>query len=132
MFENASYLLFQNAKELRRTMTNAEMILWLNIRNRINGFKFRRQHPIGNYIADFFCHKAKLIIELDGSIHGLAHVQELDKIRQKDLEKLGYYIIRFTNNDVLLNIEQVIDTIKKTINKLINSQSRNASSTKGV
>ena len=132
MFENASYLLFQKAKELRKTMTDAEIILWMNIKNGVNGFKFRRQHPIGNYIADFFCHKAKLIIELEGSIHHLAHIQALDDIKQRDLENLGYYIIRFTNNDVKLSIDNVIETIKKTIIKIINSQNQNASSPEGV
>ena len=132
MFENANYFLFQKAKELRKTMTDAEIILWMNIKGGISGLKFRRQHPIGNYIADFFCHKAKLIIEVDGSIHILENVKKLDVIKQKDLENLCYYIIRFTNKEVQLNIEKVLDTIKEKISKLISLQNQNASSLKGV
>ena len=128
MFEGASYLVFQNAKNLRNTMTEAELILWAHIKGGINGLKFRRQHPIGNYIADFFCHKVKLIIELDGSIHKHSAVSELDEIRQRDLESLGYHIIRFSNNDIYKNLESVIETIRQTIIKLINSQNQNASS----
>ena len=128
MFENASYLLFQRARQLRRTMTDAELLLWMNIKAGINGFKFRRQHPIGNYIADFFCHKAKLIIEIDGSVQNQADVRILDEVRQKGLENLGYHVIRFTNNDIKLPIEKVIETIKGYINKLISTQNLNASS----
>lgn len=122
MFENANYLIFQNAKHLRATMTETELMLWSKLKEGVDGLKFRRQHPIGNYIADFFCHKAKLIIEIDGSIHRLPHVKDLDEVRQKDLEFLGYYIMRFSNNDVHKNLEKVVGRIKNVINKLINSQ----------
>ena len=125
MFENASQLIFKNAKHLRATMTDTELMLWSKIKGRVDGLKFRRQHPLGNYIADFFCHKAKLIIEIDGSIHRLPHVKGLDAFRQNYLELLGYYIIRFSNNDIHKNLEKVVDKIKNVVNKLINSQNQN-------
>ena len=132
MFEGASYLLFENAKKLRNNMTGAEMMLWMHIREGINGFKVRRQHPIGLYVADFYCHKARLIIELDGSIHNLKDIQIQDKDRQKDLERWGYHVIRFTNKEIQEGIDRVIDEIRKTINTIINSQKQNASSNEGV
>ena len=132
MFEGASHLLFENAKNLRNNMTGAEMMLWMHIREGINGFKVRRQHPIGLYVADFYCHKARLIIELDGSIHNLKDIQIQDKDRQKDLERWGYHVIRFTNKEIQEGIDRVIDEIRKTINTIINSQKQNASSNEGV
>ena len=101
MFEGASHLIFAKAKNLRKNMTDAEMVLWGHLKAGVNGCKIRRQHPIGQYIADFYCHKAKLVIELDGSIHNEIAVKENDQIRQKNLEALGYCVIRFTNEEVL-------------------------------
>ena len=66
MFEGALHLIFENAKQLRKNMTNAEIALWIHLKGGMHGFKFRRQHPIAVYIADFYCHKVKLIIEVDG------------------------------------------------------------------
>ena len=128
MFEGAGYLVFQNAKRLRNTMTETELMLWAHIKGGINGLKFRRQHPIGNYIADFFCHKVKLIIEIDGSVNKLPEVKELDIVRQKDLEDLGYYFIRFSNNKIQRNLSRVINIIENTVSKIIKSQFQNASS----
>lgn len=88
MFEGASFLLFEKAKQLRNTMTSSEEIIWMHLKKGIKGYKFRRQHPIGNYIADFFCYKAKLIIEIDGSIHDDVDAKNGDLIRQNDLEKM--------------------------------------------
>lgn len=86
MFEGASHLLFEKAKQLRKKMTGAEEILWLHLRKGLNGYKFRRQHPIGNYITDFFCFKARLIIEIDGSVHNSNEIKENVISRQKALE----------------------------------------------
>lgn len=122
MFEGASYLLFGKAKELRKKMTVAEEILWMHLQKGINGYKFRRQHPINKYIADFFCLKAKLIVEIDGSIHYKNEVKENDLIRQKDLENLGYTIIRFSNFDINNRIEKVLDTISQKVNNIIKSK----------
>ncbi len=116
MFEGASPLIFENAKQLRENMTAAEMSLWLHLRDGLCGYKFRRQHPIGVYIADFYCHKAKLIIELDGSIHNQDNAKKNDATRQEDLEKWGYVVIRFTNDEVFRQLEFVV---KKNSDKML-------------
>ena len=76
------------------------------------GYKFRRQHPISIYIADFYCHSLKLIIEVDASIHAKADVQKHDKERQKNLEQEGIFFIRFKNETVEKNLENVIKKIE--------------------
>jgi cyclase len=126
MFEGASHIVFENAKHLRKNMTDAEKILWTYLNKGINGLKFRRQHPIGFYIADFYCHKAKLIIEIDGSIHSKKDVKEKDGIRQKELESWGYSTVRFTNKQVLKEIENVIKTITERILQVNNLHKQNA------
>ena len=97
------------AKELRKESTPAEHKLWSRIRNDQLGVSFRRQHAIGNYIPDFCSPKAKLIIELDGSQHQDQH--EYDEKRTKYFESIGYKVIRFWNNDVMNDIENVIRAI---------------------
>jgi very-short-patch-repair endonuclease len=113
MFYGATPEIFEKAKELRKNMTNAEKILWkrLNIKQ-IEGFKFRRQHPINNFIADFYCHKAKLVIEVDGEIHNSLDNREHDEGRTYEIEKYGIKIIRFKNQEIFSTIEKVIDEIK--------------------
>lgn len=96
-------------------MTAAEMALWLHLRKGICDLKFRRQHPMGMYIADFFCHGAKLIIEVDGSVHNVPEVINADKERQNDLESWGYSVLRFTNNEVLKTPEIVLQKIEAFI-----------------
>lgn len=118
MFEGASHLIFENAKTLRENMTAAEINLWMYLRKGVNGFKFRRQHPIGIYIADFYCHKAKLIIELDGSIHNIEEVIKNDEERQKELERWGYFVIRFKNKQIKQKPEEVIKIITEKISQL--------------
>lgn len=111
MFYKADPLLFERAKYLRNHLTNAEMKLWGYLRSKPMGYKFRRQHPIGIYIVDFYCHSLKLVIEADGSIHNKQEVKEADHERQVSLEKDGLQVIRFTNNDILNNTEHVIEQI---------------------
>jgi len=94
------------AIQLRKELTPAERKLWSKIRNDRLGVTFRRQHAVGNYIPDFCCPKAKLIIELDGGQH--LEQEEYDEERTKYLESLGYRVIRFWNNDVMKNIDGVI------------------------
>ena len=132
MFEGASHLIFENAKQLRKNMTYAELVLWMHLKKGINKLKFRRQHPIGIYIADFYCHPAKLIIEIDGGIHNQLNIKEHDKVRQQDLTTMGYKVIRFTNEQVIQQAEVVLQTIKQEILNIINSQKLNASSKDGV
>ncbi len=121
MFNNASHLVFELAKDLRRNMTDAEKLLWNHLKAGVQGVKFRRQHPIGIYIADFYCHKIKLIVEIDGSIHNVEDVKENDKKREEDLRGWGNTIIRFSNNHVFKNLDHVLAEINKTVENLINS-----------
>ena len=98
------------ARRLRREMTDAERHLWRHLRMRQNhGMKFRRQHPLGNYVLDFACLEAKLVVEVDGGQH--AEQQEKDKARTAWLEGQGWQVLRFWNNDVLLKIEGVVSVI---------------------
>ena len=94
------------AIELRKESTPAERKLWSRIRNDQLGVTFRRQHAVGNYIPDFCSPKARLIIEVDGGQH--LEQEEYDQERTKYLESQGYKVIRFWNNNVLNNIEEVI------------------------
>jgi len=89
MFNEANPFVFELAKDLRRNMTDAETILWQHLKSGINELKFGRQHPIGIYVADFYCHKLKLIIEVDGSIHDKEEVKEYDEKRENDLKNWG-------------------------------------------
>ena len=115
MFNGASPLLFELAKDLRRNMTDAEMILWGYLKAGIKGYKFRRQHPIGIYIADFYCHKLKIVIEVDGEIHDQPHVIEYDKEREQCLKELGYDIIRFKNEEVFADVQSILDKINSIV-----------------
>jgi very-short-patch-repair endonuclease len=112
---------FSNARDLRLNTTEAENILWNAIRNkRLNGTKFRRQHPIGRYIADFYCHEARLIIEVDGEIHNTIDSQEYDKNRSQVLEELDIKVIRFTNFEILNNLDEILIQILLQIQRLVN------------
>jgi len=100
------------ARQLRHRQTDAEIRLWAELRKlRSNGIKYRRQHPIGNYIVDFVCLEEKLIIEVDGGQHNLESEITKDESRTKWLESEGYRVLRFWNNDVLTNIDGVITRI---------------------
>jgi very-short-patch-repair endonuclease len=98
------------ARRLRVNQTDAETVLWNRIRNRqIDGHKFVRQEPIGNYICDFVCREILLIIEVDGGQHSESVA---DAIRDRHLTEEGYRVLRFWNNDVLGNLEGVLATIQ--------------------
>ncbi len=118
MFFGASNLIFENAKVLRKNMTDAEKVLWGYLKAKPNGFKFRRQHPLGIYIADFYCHKLKLVIELDGSIHDNDDVKQNDEIRQKLIEEDGLIVMRFKNEEVMNNIQNVLRQLEQKYNEL--------------
>ena len=115
MFYGAGNLIFEKAKMLRNNVTPTEMILWGRLKERFPKLKFRRQHPISLYIVDIYCHAEKLVIEIDGTIHDLEEVKNKDEIRQKDLEKLGLKVIRFTTNEILNNLESVLEKIEKNL-----------------
>jgi very-short-patch-repair endonuclease len=102
------------AKHLRNRSTDAERILWSHIRAKhLDGLKFRRQHPLGNYIVDFICLERKVIIELDGSQHAEPAIQEYDRERGNWLENEGYRVLRFWDNDVLMNTKGILEVIRE-------------------
>jgi len=102
----------EKARALRKRETPAEKKLWSALRNKKAGnFKFRRQHPIGYYIVDFYCNKKYLIIEMDGSIHEEEDNKEYDRIRQEQLENIGYRFLRFSNSDVMNSLDKVVGEI---------------------
>jgi very-short-patch-repair endonuclease len=114
MFFGASPSTFEKAKELRNNMTLAEKILWERLSNKqIHGFKFRRQHPIATFIADFYCHSAKLIIEVDGEIHNAQ--KDYDAGRAFELGELGIKVIRFRNEEIINEIDKVIEKIIRNL-----------------
>ncbi len=100
------------AKNLRKHQTNAEALLWQLLRNRqIANAKFRRQHPIEGYIADFYCHEHKLIVELDGSQHFTELGIQKDAARTHRLNELGISVLRFDNRQIFLETEAVLEVI---------------------
>ncbi len=104
------------AKGLRKRQTDAEMALWHQLNNRqLEGAKFRRQHRIGKYIVDFVCLEKELVIEIDGGQHNESPQITNDEQRTQWLEKTGYRVIRYWNNDVLENIEGVIENIRDNL-----------------
>ena len=106
----------QRARELRKNQTGAENLLWRHIRNRqLNGYKFRRQFPLGSYIVDFACLSLKLIIEVDGSQH--MSNMDYDNTRTQYLENHGFQVIRFWNNDVLAQHRTVLDSLILTLSQ---------------
>jgi very-short-patch-repair endonuclease len=103
----------KNARTLRRHSTDAERRMWSALRDRrLLRYKFRRQHPIGNYIVDFACSEYQVVIEIDGSQHAESAD---DVLRTEWLESRGWKVIRFWNNDVLANTSGVVETILRAL-----------------
>jgi very-short-patch-repair endonuclease len=101
------------ARSLRKYPTNAERKLWARLRQKqFGGFRFRRQQPIGSYVADFFCARAKLIVELDGGQHGKDSHAIRDEVRTRWLDSQGYRVLRFWNNEVIQNLNGVLEGIE--------------------
>ena len=115
MHFGASPTIFEKARILRENMTVAEKVMWEYLSNNKLGVRFRRQHPLGNFIADFYCHKYSLIIEIDGEVHNVPEQVTYDKERTLELENLGISVLRFSNNEVVTDIEKVIEKIKRYI-----------------
>lgn len=113
MFYGATPDIFENAKLLRKNQTPAEKKLWSYLNENKLGYKFRRQHPIATYIVDFYCHKLKLVIEVDGAYHLSEDQKNQDDIRTSELEQLGLEVVRFSNEEVFSDIEKVINRIKQ-------------------
>jgi very-short-patch-repair endonuclease len=104
----------KRAKQLRQTMTRAETLLWRYLKaNRIDGLGFRRQVPIRNYIADFVCLSAKLVVELDGESHDFEERRNADRRRDAFFLSEGFQVLRFTNERVMLNLEGVVELIRQ-------------------
>jgi very-short-patch-repair endonuclease len=102
----------RRARELRQESTPAEEALWERVRDRqILDLKFRRQYPINRYIADFCCPELRLVIEVDGAVHETEAQISHDQNRGEYLQSLGYYVLRFSNEEILLNSRSVLDRI---------------------
>jgi very-short-patch-repair endonuclease len=104
------------ARELREKQTDAEKALWMRLRNRqLEGVKFRRQQPIGPHIVDFASFERKLVIEIDGGQHNEEEIAQRDEQRTIWLKERGYQTTRFWNNEVLMNPEGVLESIREAL-----------------
>ena len=121
MFYGANSFIFQRAEELRNRMTPSEEILWKFLHINEWKLKFRRQHPIANWVVDFYCHPIKLVIEVDGDVHEAEDVKTNDEGREKYLKKLGLTVLRFKNEDVFKNRKAVLEKISESIVNLQSS-----------
>jgi very-short-patch-repair endonuclease len=99
------------ARKLRRSMSLPEVLLWRELRKKLNGAQYRRQHPAGPYVLDFFCATAKLAIEVDGEAHNRGERPQRDEARDKWLESQGVRVLRIPANDVLKNLDDVLQFI---------------------
>lgn len=119
MYIEAKPNLFEFARGMRKNSTEAEQLLWKKLRKfRSIGFVFRRQHPIDFFIADFYCHSIKLVIEVDGEYHENEEKQVYDDNRSGELERFGIEVIRFKNEEILENLDLVISKIQNKIDEL--------------
>lgn len=108
-------LLRELAKNNRKNPTQAETVMWNILKAKSFGVRFRRQHPIGDYIVDFVCLSKKLVIEIDGGYHTDECVAEQDLIRSSYLEQEGFTVVRFTNEEVLVDTNSVIEKLNRII-----------------
>jgi very-short-patch-repair endonuclease len=119
MYFGAKPELFRLAKVMRNNPTNAEKVLWKFLKKfRSEGFVFRRQHPIDIFIADFYCPKIKLVVEVDGEVHFNDQMHEHDDGRTGELERFGIKVIRFTNEQVIKDQDIIIKQIRDYIDVL--------------
>jgi very-short-patch-repair endonuclease len=114
--------LIKKARALRSSMTLAEILLWSELRSKkVDGYKFRRQQPIFDYITDFYCHDLNLIIEVDGEVHSLSEQAKKDKSRDKILKINGYNILHLSNHEIETDLNTSIDKIKSFISTILSS-----------
>ena len=107
----------ERARELRGEPTEAEKKLWEHLRRKSLSSKFRRQHPIGPFFLDFYCHEAKLAVEVDGGGHAEVDQAEYDAERSKALASEGIRVLRFWNSDVMKNVDGVVEKIREALEK---------------
>ena len=120
MYYGAKPETFEAARILRENMTHYEKLLWEKLKlKKICGVRFRRQHPIDFFIADFYCHEARLVVEIDGEIH--YQKKEYDDGRSADMERYFIKVIRFTNSEIENNIGDVIKNIENEVYRRIKS-----------
>ena len=111
---------FIQARDLRKNQTDCETILWEELRNRkCNGLKFRRQHPLLSFVADFYCFEKKLVVEVDGSVHNNVEAMERDENRTFELEKYGITVLRFTNDEIKNNLAYVLSKIESVSESIV-------------
>ena len=111
--------LYQYGRELRQESTEAEKLLWAELRNRkLNGLKFRRQHPLDKFIVDFYCNEKKLVVELDGNVHDEKINKEYDEARTAMLAGLNIIVLRFKNEEVINNMKGVLKKISDAADML--------------
>jgi very-short-patch-repair endonuclease len=119
LHKGAAPKLFHYSRENRQTSTEAEALIWKALRGKkLHGFKFRRQHPISDFVADFYCHECKLIIEPDGGYHNRAEQKQHDDGRTYELNELKIKVIRFTNEEVIKDRDFVLNEISSHLIKI--------------
>jgi len=112
MYYGAENITKERARELRKRLTHEELLLWEHLRNKkMSGWKFRRQHPINIYIADFYCHELKLVIEIDGELHNNEDQKLWDLNRKAEFDRFGIRELRFTNEQITDNLSEVLTII---------------------
>lgn len=116
MFYGAGNIIFERAAQLRANPTPMEEYLWNFLSNSRLGVRFKRQHPIGNYIADFYCHLIKLVIEIDGSVHNTEEQKLIDKEKDEFYQSVGIRVVRITNKTLNNSTEEVLNNIKRMLN----------------
>ena len=123
MHLRASQTIFQNAYQLRSRLTEAEEILWEHLKDRkMEGIRFRRQHPLFKFVADFYAHQLKLVIELDGDHHAQDAQKFYDLDRTEILSEYQITVIRFSNYEVLYHLDLVLDCIRRKVVEMKNSK----------
>jgi very-short-patch-repair endonuclease len=116
MYHDASNRLFEYAIINRKNATKAEALLWERLKKKqLDGYKFRRQHPLGRFVLDFYCHTPKLAIEIDGNYHEKPLQKEYDDLRTEAIETIDIQVLRFTNEEVLTDIDAVLAEILKVL-----------------
>ncbi|HMV42795.1 MAG TPA: endonuclease domain-containing protein [Leptospiraceae bacterium] len=109
----------KKARKLRRNMTSAEKMIWYQLlaKDKLEGFRFLRQKPIDEYIADFYCHKLKLVIEIDGESHLAEEAKDYDEHRTRVLNAYGIEVVRYTNEQIRNHLDEVEKDLKEKVSR---------------